>query len=83
MTPLEHAGATHSMFNILPSSRDSFFALLFLLASAVAVILLVQKGFPPLAQFVVRIFVSPYTYTPSYRPLEEAFSNGLIHSRAF
>jgi lipoprotein signal peptidase len=83
MTPLEHAGAAHSMFNVLPSGRDSFLTLLFLLTSVFLVIFLVQKKFCSLARLVSRIFIPHDDYRLPYRPLQEAFSNGLIHSRAF
>lgn len=83
MTPLEHVGVTHSMFNVLPGGRDSLLALLFLLASAIVVILLVQKKFSFLEKHASRIFIPRYDYAPPCRPLQEAFSNGLLHSRAF
>lgn len=83
MTPLQHIAAAQNMFNTLPQDKDFFALLILFLAAAVAVNLLHQKKllFPPV---IPRIgFVLRSEDTLLFRLLQEAFSNGVIHSKAF
>lgn len=83
MTPLEHISAAQSMFNILPQDKEFFALLMLLLATAIAVSLLGQRKllFPPAIRRIG--FVPRHEDVLLFRPLQEAFSNGVIHSKAF
>lgn len=83
MTPLQHMAAAQSMFNALPQDKDFFTLLVLVLAAAVAVILPHQKKL--LFQPIIRRagFVLRREDTPLLRLLQEALSNGVIHSKAF
>jgi|SRR3989338_4925275 len=81
MTPLQHMAAAQSMFTTLPQSSDILSLLLMLLASVIAAAVL-SKIFLAPPPSVPRRFVSRREYIP-FSPLLEAFSNGVIHSKAF
>lgn len=83
MTPLEHISAAQGMFNTLPQDKNLFALLMLLLATAIAVSLLHQRKllFPLVVRYIG--FVLRGENAPLLRPLQEAFSNGIIHSRAF
>lgn len=83
MTPLEHISAAQSMFNTLPQDKNVFVLLILLLAAAISISLLYQWKllFPPVIQRIGSGLRREDA--PLLRPLQEAFSNGIIHSRAF
>ncbi len=81
MTPLQHMAAAQSMFTTLPQSSDIFSLLLMLLASVIAATVLSKTFLAPPPSVPTR-FVTRREYIP-FSPLLEAFSNGVIHSKAF
>lgn len=81
MTPLQHMAAAQSMFTTLPHSSDIFSLLLLLLASVLAAAVLSKTFLAPPRSAAPR-FVSRREDVP-FSPILEAFSNGVIHSKAF
>ena len=81
MTPLQHMAAAQSMFTTLPHSSDIFSLLLLLLASVIAAAVLSKTFLAPPRSAAPR-FVSRREDVP-FSPILEAFSNGIIHSKAF
>ncbi|HEU5114933.1 MAG TPA: hypothetical protein VFT82_04180 [Candidatus Paceibacterota bacterium] len=82
MTPIEHVGAAQSLFTSLPPAYG--FALLalfmFALAGMAAVALLSFSISPPAP--LRFLFATEFAHAPP-RSLQEAFSRGILHSKAF
>lgn len=82
MTPLQHIAAAQTMFTALPRLSDILSLLLLLLAAVIAAAFLSRNIFPPPKSTLPRRFAHRNEHVP-FSSLLEAFSNGIIHSKAF
>ena len=83
MTPLEHLGAIQSLFTALPKGENTLASLLFLTLGLIALPSLLSRLFLPPKLLYKRVSVFEYRYTQPKGFLQEAFSNGILNSRAF
>lgn len=81
MTPLQHIAAAQTMFNTLPQQNNILLLLLMLLASIITAAVLSRSFLSP-PKTVLPRFVPRQEYV-SFSPLQEAFSNGILHSKVF
>lgn len=81
MTPLQHMAAAQTAFTAIPQIDIAL--LLLMLLSVLIASLLIRKvpAFPARAVRLVSIFTAAPAF--AHRPLQEAFSNGILHSKAF
>lgn len=83
MTPLQHMVAAQSLFNVLPQQNDILSLLMIFLAAMIIAALLFRKKSTPVQSLQTRRFVVRSEYVPFPLALQEAFSNGIVHSKAF
>jgi len=84
MDPLEHIAAWQDMFAALPGQLGLFGTLLLLIASfLVARYVRLIKVHIPLFVHPPSQFLYSKTYIPIVSPLQEAFSNGILHPKIF
>lgn len=85
MNPLEHIGMWQSMFTAMPNQNDIFAILLILLSFALAAALIHshRSHAPPKAPILSSSFTYYKRYVPIVSPLQEAFSNGILHPKIF
>src|SRR3989344_381758 len=83
MNPLEHIAAWQSMFAAIPNQSD-ILTVLFLLALALGATLLVRANWsmaPPKILVSQPSFTYYKRYIPIMSPLQEAFSDGILHPK--
>lgn len=81
MSPLEHLGMWQNLFTFLPKVEDLFAPLILLLTLALGV-----TWFSWLPRRILKTDVRyriRHGYVPPLRPLQELFSSGILHSKAF
>lgn len=83
MTPLQHVAAAQSLFNTLPQQNDIATLLMLLLATAVIAHLLFGMQWAQSQSTQSRHFSKRRKYVPLALALQEAFADGIIHSKAF
>ena len=85
MNPFEHIAAWQGMFTAVPNQND-ILTILFLLAFALGVTLLVRANWsmaPPKTLASQSSFTYYKRYIPIMSPLQEAFSDGILHPKLF
>lgn len=83
MTPLQHMAAAQSLFNALPQQNDITALLMLLLATAILAHLLFGKQWAPSPSTLSHRFSTRREYVPLALALQEAFADGIVHSKAF
>lgn len=84
MNPLEHIAAWQSMFTAVPSQNDVLLLLATLLALALGALFLANLSTAPPKVIIPRLSFAYYKrYIPIFDPLQEAFSNGILHPKIF
>ena len=83
MNPLEHIATWQNMFTAVPSN-DILLLLASLLALALGALFTTHRSTAPPKTLVSQIsFVYYKRYIPVSDPLQEAFSNGILHPKFF
>jgi flagellar biosynthesis protein FlhB len=80
MSPLEHVAAWQSMFTAT-TSENTLAALLFLILAAISVVLVLGEHIFP--EVRGPLFYRPPRFSFFRHSLQEAFSNGILNSRAY
>lgn len=85
MDPLEHIATWQSMFTATPNQNDIFAMLLVLLSFALAAVLVHSRRnhAPPKLLILSSLFTYYKRRIPIASPLQEAFSNGILHPKIF
>ena len=84
MDPLEHLTAWQNIFAAIPSQLGLFVALLLLIISVIVVRRIQIPDIPtPFLHSISSQVLYSKTYIPIVSPLQEAFSNGILHSKIF
>ena len=84
MNPLEHIATWQNMFTAVPSQNDILLLLASLLALALGALFITHRSTAPPKTLVSQIsFVYYKRYIPVSDPLQEAFSNGILHPKIF
>ena len=84
MNPLEHIATWQSMFTAVPSQNDALLLLASLFALALVAFLLTHRSIaPPKAPPLQLAFAYYKQHIPIPNPLQEAFSNGILHPKIF
>lgn len=86
MDPLEHIATWQSMFTAVPSQNDILLLLASLLALALGALFLTHRSIAPpkVAPALQQKLFSYYKQRiPIIHPLQEAFSNGILHPKIF
>lgn len=85
MQPLEHIAAWQSAFEATPNLHTALAVLLLLLSCVFTAVSLCPRPIPQLRK--VLLHTSAHTYyrrqIPIAHPLQEAFSNGILHPKLF
>ncbi len=84
MDPLQHIEEWQAMFTVLPNqlSELAIFTLLLLIGALVARHFLHHLFYPPLVPAPQHLYRPPERYA-SFNPLQELFSNGILHPKLF
>lgn len=83
MTPLQHITASQNLFTVLPQQKDTAFLVLFFTAVFIAFTTSFLRPFLPPRLSVILSLASNREYILFHRSLQEAFSQGILHSRRF
>jgi len=87
MNPLEHIAAWQNMFTAVPSQNDVLLLLASLLALAIGALFIAHRSTAPPEVSVSSSQYAFFTYykrhIPITSPLQEAFSNGILHPKIF
>jgi len=87
MNPLEHIAAWQNMFTAIPSQNDILLLLASLLALAFGALYIVRRSTAPPKVSVSlsqrALFAYYKRHVPIVHPLQEAFSNGILHPKVF
>ena len=85
MNPLEHIASWQSMFTAIPSQNDFVLLLLALLALALGAFFIrsYHSTAPPEILVLQPAFAYYKRRIPIVHPLQEAFSNGILHPKIF
>ncbi len=82
MTPFEHISAFKGILNALPRQQNAS-TLALLLSAATVLILFSWKSFLSSRIFSAQRFRPYRNSLPSSHPLQEAFSNGILHPKYY
>lgn len=86
MDPLEHIATWQSMFTAVPSQNDTLLLLTSLLALALGALFLTRRSAAPPKTAPAsqqKLFLYYKRHIPVANPLQEAFSNGILHPKIF
>jgi len=84
MNPLEHIATWQNMFTAVPSQNDILPLLASLLALALGALCITRyRTAPPKVLASQPSFAYYKRYIPIVSPLQEAFSNGILHQKLF
>jgi hypothetical protein len=84
MNPFEHIAAWQSMFTAVPSQNDVLLLLVALLALALGALCITSRSTaPPKVSTSQPLFSYHRRRIPIFDPLQEAFSNGILHPKIF